>query len=133
MQTPATIERWYRLVKDRDLRALHELLAEDVVFVSPVVHTPQAGRAITQAYLQAALQVLNNSSFRYLNEWFGTDSAVLEFECVVDGITVNGIDMIHWNAQGRIDQFKVMVRPLKAVNKLHELMGRELQRGAAQQ
>lgn len=133
MQTPATIERWHRLVKDRDLRALHELLAEDVVFVSPVVHTPQAGRAITQAYLQAALQVLNNSSFRYLNEWFGTDSAVLEFECVVDGITVNGIDMIHWNAQGRIDQFKVMVRPLKAVNKLHELMGRELQRGAAQQ
>ena len=133
MQTPATIERWHRLVKDRDLRALHELLAEDAVFVSPVVHTPQAGRAITQAYLQAALQVLNNSSFRYLNEWFGTDSAVLEFECVVDGITVNGIDMIHWNAQGRIDQFKVMVRPLKAVNKLHELMGRELQRGAAQQ
>lgn len=133
MQTPATIERWHRLVKDRDLRALHELLAEDVVFVSPVVHTPQAGRAITQAYLQAALQVLNNSSFRYLNEWFGTDSAVLEFECVVDGITVNGIDMIHWNAQGRIDHFKVMVRPLKAVNKLHELMGRELQRGAAQQ
>lgn len=133
MTTLAPIERWHRLVKERDLRALHELLAEDVVFVSPVVHTPQAGRAITQAYLQAALQVLNNSSFRYLNEWFGTDSAVLEFECVVDGITVNGIDMIHWNAQGRIDQFKVMVRPLKAVNKLHELMGRELQRGAAQQ
>ena len=133
MHTPATIERWHRLVKERDLRALHELLAEDVVFVSPVVHTPQAGRAITQAYLQAALQVLNNSSFRYLNEWFGADSAVLEFECVVDGITVNGIDMIHWNAQGRIDHFKVMVRPLKAVNKLHELMGRELQRGAGQQ
>lgn len=131
MQTPATIERWHRLVKDRDMRALHELLAEDVVFVSPVVHTPQAGRAITQAYLQAALQVLNNSSFRYLNEWFGADSAVLEFECAVDGITVNGIDMIHWDAQGRIDRFKVMVRPLKAVNKLHELMGRELQRGAA--
>ena len=131
MQTPATIERWHRLVKERDLRALHELLAEDVVFVSPVVHTPQAGRAITQAYLQAALQVLNNSSFRYLNEWFGADSAVLEFECAVDGITVNGIDMIHWDAQGRIDRFKVMVRPLKAVNKLHELMGRELQRGAA--
>lgn len=131
MQTPATIERWHRLVKDRDMRALHELLAEDVVFVSPVVHTPQAGRAITQAYLQAALQVLNNSSFRYLNEWFGADSAVLEFECAVDGITVNGIDMIHWDAQGRIDHFKVMVRPLKAVNKLHELMGRELQRGAA--
>ena len=130
MHAPATIERWHQVVKDRDVRALHELLAEDVVFVSPVVHTPQAGRAITQAYLQAALQVLNNSSFRYLNQWFGADSAVLEFESVVEGITVNGIDMIHWNAQGRIDHFKVMMRPLKAVNKLHELMGRQLQRDA---
>jgi len=130
MNAPATIERWHQVVKDRDVRALHELLAEDVVFVSPVVHTPQEGRAITQAYLQAALQVLNNSSFRYLNQWFGADSAVLEFESVVEGITVNGIDMIHWNAQGRIDHFKVMVRPLKAVNKLHELMGRQLQRDA---
>jgi hypothetical protein len=133
MNTPATIERWYRLVASRDMRALHELLADDVVFVSPVVHTPQVGRAITQAYLQAALQVLNNPSFRYLNEWFGADSAVLEFECVVEGITINGIDMIGWNAEGRIDRFKVMVRPLKAVNKLHEMMARELQRGAQQQ
>ena len=133
MNAPATIERWHQVVKDRDVRALHELLAEDVVFVSPVVHTPQAGRALTQAYLQAALQVLNNSSFRYLNQWFGADSAVLEFESVVEGITVNGIDMIHWDAQGRIDLFKVMVRPLKAVNKLHELMGRKLQRAASQQ
>jgi len=132
MSTPATIERWHRLVKDRDMRALHELLAEDVVFVSPVVHTPQVGRAITQAYLAAALQVLNNDSFRYLNEWFAADSAVLEFECVVEGITVNGIDMIHWNAEGRIDRFKVMVRPLKAVNKVHEMMGRQLQRAAQQ-
>ncbi|HMO49177.1 MAG TPA: nuclear transport factor 2 family protein [Rubrivivax sp.] len=130
MQTPATIERWHQLVNNRDMHALRELLADDVVFVSPVVHTPQAGRAITQAYLQAALQVLNNGSFRYLNQWFGADSAVLEFECEVEGISVNGIDMIHWNAVGRIDRFKVMVRPLKAVNKLHETMGRELQRAA---
>ena len=128
---PRPIEQWHQVVKSRDMSALKALLAEDVVFVSPVVHTPQAGRAITQAYLQAALQVLNNSSFRYLNEWFGTDSAVLEFECVVDGITINGIDMIHWNAEGRIDHFKVMVRPLKAVNKLHEMMGRALQQAAA--
>jgi hypothetical protein len=133
MQVPPTIERWHHVVKSRDMRALHELLADEVVFVSPVVHTPQAGRAITQAYLQAAMVVLNNATFRYLNQWYGSDSAVLEFECVVDGITVNGIDMIHWNAQGRIDHFKVMVRPLKAVNKLHEMMGRQLQAAAQQQ
>ena len=128
---PRPIEQWHQVVKSRDAAALKELLAEDVVFVSPVVHTPQAGRQITLAYLNAAMQVLNNDSFHYLNQWYGPESAVLEFECVVEGITVNGIDMIHWNADGRIDHFKVMVRPLKAVNKLHEMMGRELQRGAA--
>jgi hypothetical protein len=128
---PRPIEQWHQVVKSRDAVALKDLLAEDVVFVSPVVHTPQAGRPITMAYLHAAMQVLNNPSFRYLNQWFGPESAVLEFECVVDDISVNGIDMIHWNADGRIDHFKVMVRPLKAMNKLHEMMGRELQRGAA--
>jgi ketosteroid isomerase-like protein len=130
---PRPIEQWHQVVKSRDAAALKDLLAEDVVFVSPVVHTPQAGRTITMAYLHAAMQVLNNPSFHYLNQWFGPDSAVLEFECEVEGITVNGIDMIHWNADGRIDHFKVMVRPLKAVNKLHEMMGRALQRGSAQQ
>ena len=129
---PRPIEQWHQVVKSRDMRALQDLLAEDVVFVSPVVHTPQVGRAITLGYLHAAMQVLNNASFRYPNEWYGADSAVLEFECELDGISVNGIDMIHWNAAGRIDRFKVMVRPLQAVNKLHEMMGRELQRTAAQ-
>jgi hypothetical protein len=133
MVMPRPIEQWHQVVKSRDAAALKQLLAEDVVFVSPVVHTPQAGRPLTMAYLQAAMKVLNNDSFHYLNQWFGPESAVLEFECVVEGITVNGIDMIHWNAAGRIDHFKVMVRPLKAMNKLHEMMGRELQRGTAQQ
>ena len=133
MQVPPTIERWHQVVKSRDVRALHDLLSDDVVFVSPVVHTPQTGRAITQAYLRAAMQVLNNPSFHYLNQLYGADSAVLEFECVVEGITVNGIDMIHWDAEGRIDRFKVMVRPLKAVNKVHEMMGRQLQAAAQQQ
>lgn len=128
---PHILEQWHQVVQRRDLQALHQLLAEDVVFVSPVVHTPQHGRAITLAYLQAAMKVLNNASFRYLNEWVGPDSAVLEFECELDGISVNGIDMIHCNADGLIDQFKVMVRPLKAVNKVHEKMAAELQRAAA--
>ena len=131
--TPRPIEQWHQLVQHRDMRALQDLLADDVVFVSPVVHTPQTGKAITSAYLHAATQVLNNPSFRYLNHWYGPDSAVLEFECEVEGITVNGIDMIHWNAAGRINHFKVLVRPLKAINKVHEMMGRALQRGAAQQ
>jgi hypothetical protein len=130
---PATIDQWHQVVKSRDARALSQLLADDVVFVSPVVHTPQVGKPITAAYLNAATQVLNNHSFRYLNQWFNSDSAVLEFACTVEGIEINGIDMIHWNADGKINRFKVMVRPLKAINKLHELMGRELQRAAAAQ
>ncbi len=130
--TPPTIEQWHQVVNSRDPRALQQLLAEDVVFVSPVVHTPQVGKALTFAYLQAAMQVLNNDSFRYLNHWYDTDSAVLEFECTVEGITVNGIDMIRWNSAGKIDHFKVMVRPLKAINKLHEMMGRKLMRAQAQ-
>ncbi len=124
---PETIERWHGIVKSRDPEALKELLADDVVFLSPVVHTPQVGKAITWQYLHAALHVLNNDSFTYLNQWFGETSAVLEFQSTVDGIVINGIDMIGWDAQGRINSFKVMVRPLKAVNKLHELMGRMLQ------
>jgi ketosteroid isomerase-like protein len=126
------IERWHEVVRSRDLKALDALLADDVVFLSPVVHTPQVGRTITRAYLHAAMQVLNNASFRYLDEWVGADSAVLEFACSVDGIEINGIDMIHWNADGRITRFKVMVRPLKAIQKLHERMAQALQAQALQ-
>jgi ketosteroid isomerase-like protein len=128
-----TIERWHEVVERRDLAALDALLADDVVFLSPVVHRPQAGRAITRSYLAAAMQVLNNDSFHYLNEWVGAESAVLEFACTVDGIEINGIDMIHWNADGKITRFKVMVRPLKAIQKLHERMARMLQSLAMQQ
>ena len=128
-----TIERWHQVVKSRDAAALDALLADDVVFLSPVVHTPQVGRTITRAYLQAALQVLNNGSFHYLGEWIGSDSAVLEFACTVDGIEINGIAMTYWNAEGRITRFKVMVRPLKAIQKLHERMAQMLQSLAMQQ
>ena len=86
-----TLATWHDLVATRNARGIPPLLADDVVFHSPVVHTPQVGKALTFAYLQAAMQVLNNDSFRYLNHWYDTDSAVLEFECTVEGITVNGI------------------------------------------
>jgi hypothetical protein len=123
---PTPIEHWHQIAKSRDVAALKRLLAEDVVFESPVVHTPQAGKPITTQYLQAAMHVLGNDSFRYLNEWYGPSSAVLEFQSTCEGIVINGVDMISWNAAGQISHFKVMVRPLKAVNKLHELMGRLL-------
>ena len=125
-----TLEAWHRIVTSRDATVLGTLLADDVVFESPVVHAPQHGKAIATMYLNAALHVLNNDSFKYLNEWKNDTSAVLEFQSTVEGITINGVDMISWNAAGHISHFKVMVRPLKGINKLHELMGRMLQKMA---
>ncbi|MGB3810712.1 MAG: nuclear transport factor 2 family protein [Parvibaculum sp.] len=124
---PAAIENWHKVVKSRDPKGLDAILADDVVFQSPVVHKPQTGKAITTVYLTAAMHVLSNSdAFHYVGEWFGPTSAVLEFETVIDGIVINGIDMIGWNEAGKIDSFKVMVRPLKAINTLHALMGARL-------
>jgi hypothetical protein len=120
---PAAIETWHKLMKARDSQGLDRLLADDVVFQSPVVHTPQVGKAITQIYLTAAMEVLGNEAFRYVGEWFGPTSAILEFETEIEGIRINGVDMIGWNDAGRITSFKVMVRPLKAINKLHAMMG----------
>lgn len=126
--THPTVEQWHHTVTSKDPRALAAILADNVVFESPVVHTPQAGKRITFAYLEAAMHVLNNEHFRYLNAWESAQSAVLEFQTECEGITINGVDIIHWDANGQIDHFKVMVRPLKAVNLLHKMMGEMLQR-----
>jgi hypothetical protein len=117
-----TIAAWHDLVRRRSADGLDALLADDVVFHSPVVHTPQVGKALTTMYLSAALQVLANDSFRYVREVVGTRDAALEFQAEIDGISVNGVDLIRWNDEGRIVDFKVMVRPLKAVNLLHAQM-----------
>lgn len=101
---------------------LDALIAEDATFHSPVVHTPQQGKAITIFYLTAAAHLLLDNGFRYLREVVGERDAVLEFTAEIEGIHVNGVDMIHWNTEGKIDDFKVMVRPLKALNLLHRLM-----------
>lgn len=122
------IDAWHAVVKSRDPKALHALLAPEVVFHSPVVHTPQRGRDITFRYLMGAMHVLNNAGFRYEREIVGERDAVLEFATEIDGITINGVDLIRWNEAGQIIDFKVMVRPLKAVNRLHEAMGAMLQR-----
>ena len=120
------IAGWHEFVRTRDPAVLHALLAEDAVFESPVVHTPQTGRPIVEKYLLAAMTVLGGDSFRYLGEWTAEDSAVLEFACEIDGIAINGVDMIAWNEAGKITRFKVMVRPLKAINLLHQMMGARL-------
>lgn len=127
----AGLDRWYAFMKSHDHAALWELLHPDAVFESPVVHTPQRGRDITFKYLASAEKVLGGPTFAYRGEWLSENGAVLEFENEVEGITINGVDMITFDKDGRITHFKVMVRPLKAINLLHRLMGEELMRSQA--
>ena len=128
MSFSSPIDAWHHVVRSRDLAALDALLANDVVFHSPVVHTPQRGKAITKLYLMGATQVLNTAQFRYERQIVGERDAALEFITEVDGLVVNGVDLIRWNDQGQIVDFKVMLRPLKAVNAVHQKMGEMLQR-----
>jgi hypothetical protein len=122
-----TLATWYDLAKRKDAAGLDALLADDVVFHSPVVHTPQSGKAITKVYLGAALSVLNNDSFRYVREVRGNSEAVLEFAVNIDEVIVNGVDIIRWNERGQIVEFKVMLRPLKAINIVHQKMAAMLE------
>lgn len=128
--TIGTVAQWHELVRTRDVGGLDALLSEEVVFHSPVVHTPQVGKAITTRYLSAAFRVFFNESFRYVREVVGARDAVLEFQVEIDGIAVNGVDMLRWDEGGRIVDFKVMLRPLKAINLIHEKMAAMLKAGS---
>src|SRR6202158_3246026 len=120
------LDKWYGDMKSGRRAALADLLHPDAVFESPVVHTPQRGRDITFKYLSSAEKVLGGPGFAYVGEWRSATGAVLEFEKAIDGITINGVDIITFSDDGRITHFKVMVRPLKAINLLHRLMGEQL-------
>ncbi|MEL6665713.1 MAG: nuclear transport factor 2 family protein [Pseudomonadota bacterium] len=127
------LQGWFDyMMGGHDKGKLLEILHDDVVFRSPVVHTPQEGKAITFAYLSAAGNTLGNGTFKYTRIFDCGDKAVLEFETEMDGIHVNGIDMIEWDADGKITDFKVMVRPLKAIQTVHAAMGKMLEQMKAQ-
>ncbi|WP_394269004.1 nuclear transport factor 2 family protein [Qipengyuania sp.] len=122
------LERWHGILANgSSAQDLAAIIHEDAVFHSPVVHTPQRGRALVVAYLAAAGQVLGNESFRYVRELVDGKDALLEFDTELDGILVNGVDLIRFDEDGMIADFKVMVRPLKAVNKVWEVMAAQLQ------
>ena len=125
--TISALHTWHELARTRNAKGLAALLADDVIFHSPVVHTPQMGKAVTQQYLSAAFRVFFDESFSYVRELTGPNDAVLEFQVTIDGIAVNGVDMLKWNDEGGITEFKVMVRPLKAINLIHQKMAAMLQ------
>ena len=127
MSTPPAVQTWHEVVRTGDRELLQSLLTDDVVFRSPAVHTPQAGRALTTLYLEAAMTILG-PNLQYHRQWFGPDSAVLEFTTVVDDVEIHGVDMMTWDDDDRLVDFTVMVRPQKALTVLIERMGAELAR-----
>jgi hypothetical protein len=123
---PLALQKWHAVIKDRNHQLLDELLADDVVFHSPVVWKPQSGKTLTKLYLMAAEQVLGGEGFTYVREVIGEKHFVLEFTKEVEGIVINGVDMIEINDEGQIIDFKVMVRPLKGMQKIHQKMAEML-------
>lgn len=116
------LDRWHEVVRKRNPALLNQILAEDAVFHSPVVFRPQQGRDLVALYLTGAMHVIATPEFRYVREVVDGRDAVLEFETTIDGVHVNGVDMITWNEQGLITDFKVMLRPLKAINIVQQKM-----------
>jgi hypothetical protein len=129
--TATALDTWHGLVRTGDASGLPALIADDAAFWSPVVHSAQHGRKLTVMYLSAAFQVFRNPSFRYVREIVGPNDAMLEFETTIDGVLVNGVDIVKWNDAQQIVDFKVMLRPLKGVNVIHQKMGEMLQAAQA--
>lgn len=124
-EQPPAVRSWHAVVESGDLARLDDLLADDVVFLSPAVFAPQPGKALTARYLRSAIVVLG-PTLRYVGEWHGPVSAVLEFEAEIDGRHVQGVDILRWNEADKLVSFTVMARPLRGLEKLIELMGRQL-------
>ena len=117
-----TIQKWHTFVETGDHKVLNKILASDAVFHSPVLHTPQKGKTLTKMYLGAAYYVFKDSNFVYKKQILQDQQAVLEFETAIDGIVINGVDIIECNDDGKIIEFKVMLRPLQGLQKLQQKM-----------
>ena len=116
------IEKWHKVIESNNLELLNEIIADNAIFSSPVVFKPMEGKEITMMYLHAAGESFNMEKFEYTKEIHDDMNSVLEFETFIDEISVNGVDMIEWNEDGKISNFKVMIRPYKAVQKVQEKM-----------
>lgn len=124
-EQPPAVMAWHAVVESGDPALLDGLLADDVVFRSPAVFAPQEGKDVAALYLRSAMAVLG-PSLRYVGEWYALSSAVLEFEAELDGLYVHGVDMLRWNDDDQLVSFTVMVRPMRGLTKLVELMQRQL-------
>lgn len=121
------VKKWHEIIKNKDTQQLSEILSDEVVFYSPVLFKPQHGKVLTTMYLTGAMHILLNGTFKYINEVHCDSYSVFEFEAVVDQIMINGVDIISWNKEKKINQFKVMIRPYSAINKIKEKMAQLLE------
>ncbi len=128
MKIQQAVNHWHTLIKKNEPGLLNLLLAEDAVFHSPVLHTPQKGKALTKMYLSAAMHVFDGSGFHYNKEIMQDKQAALEFEAEIDGVIINGVDIITCNEKSQITEFKVMIRPAQGLQKMQEKMLELLQR-----
>jgi hypothetical protein len=125
-EQPPALRSWLAVAAARDPALLSALLADEVEFRSPAVFAPQTGKSVATVYLTAALRVLG-PSLRYVAEWYDAGSAVLEFEATLDGVYLQGVDILRWNGHDKVISFTVMARPLRGLEKLIDLMSRELE------
>jgi len=117
-----TLNKWHDFVKQGNVNDLQDILSKEVVFHSPVLHTPQKGKALTFMYLYAAYQVFKDTDFVYKKQVIENNQAVLEFETTINGTIINGVDIIECDDMGLIIEFKVMIRPLQGLQKLQQKM-----------
>lgn len=127
-ERPPALRSWHAVAAARDPALLDALLADDVEFRSPAVFAPQTGKALATMYLSGAIKVLG-PSLRYVAEWYDARSAVLEYEATLDGVYIQGVDILRWNSDDKLISFTVMARPLRGLEKMIDLMSRELQAG----
>lgn len=131
MRINHAIEQWHQFIEQGDIALLNKIFAENAVFHSPVLHTPQKGKALTIMYLHAAFHVFKGNNFVYKRQVIQDTQAVLEFETVIDGIVINGVDIIECNDDGKLIEFKVMIRPLQGLQKLQQKMMAMLEKNKA--
>ena len=127
MNTKKGLGLWHQFVEQRDISRLGDLIAEDAVLHSPVVWTPQKGKAMVSMYLTAAASIIANEHFKYVREVTNDQHSILEFTTIIDKVTVEGVDMLTFDNEGKLKDIKVMIRPLKAIQVVHQKMGEFLE------
>ena len=122
------LDTWHDFVKNKNYENISDFIDENATLYSPIVFTPVKGSFMVGMYLMAASEIIANGKFKYVREVVDSNNAILEFETEINGIIVEGVDMIKFTKEGKLKEIKVMVRPLQAVNVVHEKMGEYLKK-----